>query len=268
MATASTVNPLTASRHSLMALRFGISQRTSTVSGAGVADAGASSPSPSYGTTSSAPASSDSSRTLSTNAPMSNRESAEASETRRTPLFFQDHLTELSAAMAPPPFRKMALTSLAVRLLLSVRASTTKETPPIDPSYTTTSSTAVALIAGLAPRSTAASIFAFGILASFPRDIADASDALFKSPTHCRLAVSMRRASFVNRTPRCSSKAPFLCLILAHLEWPAHRRATRCGDATACKAPGRRPDCVGTQSSRATRATRASIVRETYPDED
>ena len=40
------------------------------------------------------------------------------------------------------------------------------------------------------------------------------------SPPPARAATSSWRASLANSLPRALSAAPFLCLIVAHLEWP------------------------------------------------
>src|SRR2546423_8525285 len=40
------------------------------------------------------------------------------------------------------------------------------------------------------------------------------------SPPPIRAAMVISLMSFVNMRPRFASRAPFLCLILCHLEWP------------------------------------------------
>src|SRR2546422_6040884 len=40
------------------------------------------------------------------------------------------------------------------------------------------------------------------------------------SPPPIRAAIVISLMSFVNMRPRLASRAPFLCLILCHLEWP------------------------------------------------
>src|SRR5215203_464870 len=70
----------------------------------------------------------------------------------------------------------------------------------------------------------ARSMLSLGIEASLAFWIASASDGLPSgSPPPSRAATVMARLSFVNSAPRLASTAFFLCLIDAHLEWPAMR---------------------------------------------
>src|SRR5437763_10688402 len=65
-------------------------------------------------------------------------------------------------------------------------------------------------------------MFCFGIPASLAFWMALARDALpAGSPPPSRAATWIARASFVNSAPRRASVTAFLCLICAHLEWPA-----------------------------------------------
>src|SRR5438876_220621 len=48
------------------------------------------------------------------------------------------------------------------------------------------------------------------------------------SPPPIRAAMVISLMTFVNMRPRFASRAPFLCLILAHLEWPDISTPYRC----------------------------------------
>src|SRR5437016_9475813 len=67
-------------------------------------------------------------------------------------------------------------------------------------------------------------MFCLGIPASLAFWMALPSAALpAGSPPPSRAATWIARASFVNSAPRRASVTAFLCLIWAHLEWPAMR---------------------------------------------
>src|SRR5260364_383056 len=73
-----------------------------------------------------------------------------------------------------------------------------------------------------APRAIARWILSFGMLASAALSIAKRRRGLlFASPPPRRAATVISLIRLVQTRPRLASAAAFLCLILAHLEWPA-----------------------------------------------
>src|SRR5215510_14542306 len=65
------------------------------------------------------------------------------------------------------------------------------------------------------------------------------------SPPPMRAAIVISLMSFVNMRPRLASMAPFLCLILCHLEWPDIVTPYKCAQfgvqfSTTCSSRGDR----------------------------
>src|SRR3954471_15993550 len=85
----------------------------------------------------------------------------------------------------------------------------------------------------------ARSMLSFGIEASRAFCTARASAGLPSgSPPPSRAATVIARVSFVKRAPRFASTAFFLCLIDAHLEWPAMSGQVYFPDADAPRRDG------------------------------
>src|SRR3954471_23182032 len=87
------------------------------------------------------------------------------------------------------------------------------------------------------PLAIARSMLSFGMLASLAFWTASASAAFESgSPPPSRAATWMARASFVKCAPRRWSTTAFLCLIDAHLEWPA--MGVKCISGPLGRCPG------------------------------
>src|SRR6516225_10242822 len=72
------------------------------------------------------------------------------------------------------------------------------------------------------------------------------------SPPPIREATVISLMSFVKSLPRLASSAPFLCLIVAHFEWPLIRRAQRSENAANGQAGHRGAGRSGTATATAT----------------
>ena len=123
--------------------------------------------------------------------------------------------------MLPPFLEKAERTSPPERLRLSVDTATNTATPAgAYPSYMMSSLFASAFSSPV-PRLIAVSILSLGTCSAFALVIMVRRVALDPaSPPPSRAATSMLRTSFAHSFPRALSAAPFLCLMVAHLEWP------------------------------------------------
>src|SRR5215472_2629016 len=90
------------------------------------------------------------------------------------------------------------------------------------------------------PRLTARSMFSFGTEDFFAFWIASYSVGLpAGSPPPVRAATSTFLISLANSLPRLASTTAFLCLVVAHLEWPLMRCPSQCLQiADECAGPG------------------------------
>ena len=139
--------------------------------------------------------------------------------TATTPRRANCHATAPGSAMLPPFFENAVRTSEPERLRLSVDTCTSRATPAgAYPSYMMSSIVRSALSSPV-PRLMALSILSAGTCSAFAFVIIVRSVALPSlSPPPSRAATSMFRTSFAQSLPRALSAAPFLCLIVAHLE--------------------------------------------------
>src|SRR5215207_8608393 len=193
--------------------------------------------------TSSAPASSTATSTSSSvNSPLG---------TITTPFRVNRYATEPGSAI-DPPLRVIAVrTSEAARLRLSVRHSTSTATPPgAYPSYVIVWYSAPPASAP-EPRLTARSMLSLGTELFFAFWIASNSVGLpAGSPPPVRAATSTFLISLAKSLPRLASIPAFLCLVVAHLEWPLtscpsrprrRRRPARPGGDARCRRTWRAP---------------------------
>src|SRR5919201_5345656 len=154
-------------------------------------------------------------------ASVSSSSSTPSAETRTTPRRSKSQVTAPAVPRLPSFLENTCRTSEAVRLRLSVSASTITATPfgPY-PSYTTVSKSA-AVASAPVPFAIARSMLSFGIEYERAFSIALASARLFAgSPPPSRAATMIARESFEKSLPRLASAAPFLCLIDLHLLCP------------------------------------------------
>src|SRR5919198_1372934 len=167
------------------------------------------------------PSRSTSSAPPSAAASITSSSSKRSASTRITPRRSNNHATEPEPPRLPSCLLNAARTSAAVRLRLSVSASTITATPfgPY-PSYTTCSN-AWAAASAPEPRAIARSMFSFGIEyeRAFSTALASARFAAGSAPPS-RAATMIARESFEKSLPRLASAAPFLCLIELHLLCP------------------------------------------------
>src|SRR5918998_3822313 len=188
----------------------------------------------------------DSPRLLTSSAPASSTAASTSSSetpscwgTITTPLRLNRNDTDPGSAIVPP-LRVIAVrTSEAARLRLSVRHSTTRATPPGPyPSYMIVWYSAPPASAP-EPRLTARSMFSVGteLLRAFW--IASYSVGLPSgSPPPVRAATSIFLISFAKSLPRLASTTAFLCLVVAHFEWPLIPALSRLPSLTRMRSPG------------------------------
>src|SRR5207237_2926722 len=117
-------------------------------------------------------------------------------------------------------FSKTCRISLTVRFRLSVTTFTNMATPPgAYPSYMISSSCPPSR--SPVPFWIARLMLSAGILTPCASWIAVRNRGLpSASPPPIRAAIVISLMSLVNMRPRLASMAPFLCLMLCHLEWP------------------------------------------------
>src|SRR3954451_3977850 len=171
--------------------------------------------------------SNDSPRSLISSAPASRTASMTSSSlepafgTITTPLRLNRYDT-LPASANVPPLRVSAVrTSVAARLRLSVRHSISSATPlgPY-PSYMIVCQSAPPA-SRPEPRLTARSMLSFGTELFLAFWMASYNVGLPEgSPPPTRAATSTFLISLANILPRLASMTAFLCLVVAHLEWP------------------------------------------------
>src|SRR5580704_13850671 len=91
------------------------------------------------------------------------------------------------------------------------------------------------------PRWMARLILSAGIFSAFAAATAPRKRGLASgSPPPWRAAMVISLIRRVNILPRFASSAPFLCLIVAHLEWPDMETSTACRQAEIGAGPYRR----------------------------
>src|SRR4051794_15173547 len=171
------------------------------------------------------PSSETSSAPPSAAASVSSSSSTPSAGTSTTPRRSKSHATAPDVPRLPSFFANVWRTSLAVRLRLSVSASTITATPlgPY-PSYTTVSNWLPSASAP-EPFAIARSMLSFGIEYDFAFSIAFWSARLADgSPPPSFAATMIARESFEKSLPRFASAAPFLCLIDDHLLCPDNAR--------------------------------------------
>src|SRR3954453_20327790 len=171
--------------------------------------------------------SNESPRSLISSAPASSTASIRSSSdspalgTITTPLRLNRYDT-LPASAKVPPLRVSAVrTSVAARLRLSVRHSISIATPfgPY-PSYMIVCQSAPPA-SSPEPRLTARSMLSLGTELFFAFWMASYSVGFpAGSPPPTRAATSTFLISLANILPRLASMTAFLCLVVAHLEWP------------------------------------------------
>src|SRR3954464_11199092 len=171
--------------------------------------------------------SNESPRSLISSAPASSTASIRSSSLRptfptiTTPLRLNRYDTEPASAKVPPLRVRAVRTSVAARLRLSVRHSISMATPlgPY-PSYMIVCQSAPPA-SRPDPRLTARSMLSLGTELFFAFWMASYSVGLpAGSPPPRRAAASTFLISLANILPRLASMTAFLCLVVAHLEWP------------------------------------------------
>ena len=138
-----------------------------------------------------------------------------------TPLRENMYDTEPASASEPPLRVSAVRTSVAARLRLSVRHSISMATPfgPY-PSYMIVCQSAPPA-SRPEPRLTARSMLSLGTEFFFAFWMASKSVGLpAGSPPPVRAATSTFLISLANSLPRLASMTAFLCLVVAHFEWP------------------------------------------------
>ena len=162
--------------------------------------------------------------------------------------------TEPASASEPPLRVNAVRTSVAARLRLSVRHSMSMATPlgPY-PSYMIVCQSAPPA-SRPEPRLTARSMLSFGTELFFAFWMASKSVGLpAGSPPPIRAATSTFLISLANILPRLASMTAFLCLVVAHFEWP-DIFYLRCYPPSASTAP------LTPRSRRRTRRCRSALV--------
>src|SRR3954470_6236908 len=174
--------------------------------------------------------SNESPRSLISSAPASSTASIRSSSLRpsfgtiSTPLRLNRYDTEPASASRPPLRVSAVRTSVAARLRLSVRLSISIATPlgPY-PSYMIVCQSAPPA-SRPEPRLTARSMLSFGTELFLAFWMASDNVGLPEgSPPPTRAATSTFLISLANILPRLASMTAFLCLVVAHLEWPDMR---------------------------------------------
>src|SRR5262252_10251149 len=137
-----------------------------------------------------------------------------------SPFLWNIQETAPASAMLPPFLLKTCRISLTVRLRLSVLISASSATPPgpypssMNSSYTAPGNSPV-------PRWMARLMLSAGIFSALAAAIAVRRRGLLSgSPPPFLAAMLISLIRRVKILPRLASSAPFLCLIVAHLEWP------------------------------------------------
>src|ERR1700722_17240927 len=137
-----------------------------------------------------------------------------------SPFLWNIQETAPASAMLPPFLPKQWRISLTVRLRLSVLISSRIATPP-GPYPSRENSSYVAPGNSPVPRCIARLILSAGIFSALAATMAPRRRGLESGsppPFFAAMLISLIRR--VKILPRLASSAPFLCLIVAHFEWP------------------------------------------------
>src|ERR1039458_6278250 len=144
--------------------------------------------------------------------------------------------TQPSAPMLPPFLEKAWRSSLTVRLRLSVATLTSTAAPP-GPYPSNMTSSICPPSSSPVPRMMAFLMLSEGMLTALAASTAVRRRGFPSGSPPLRAAIIISLMMRVNDFPRLASSAAFLCLMVAHLEWPDMMNLARdpAASAGSCK---------------------------------